>query len=143
MLSRRLQYGFMALVGALLPSLISWGVMLAVYFSRVNSLSQIQAPNPTKAPWYFMGPIELLVYFDPWFSGTIIFWLYLWGAILVGFALLSVLLLPPRDQDGLMSSISRWHSFAFLSLMVGCVFAAPWLYTLVRFVLQGATWDVA
>jgi hypothetical protein len=29
-------------------------------------------PSPTKAPWYFLGLQELLVYFDPWFAGVMI-----------------------------------------------------------------------
>jgi hypothetical protein len=28
--------------------------------------------NPAKAPWYFLGLQELLVYFDPWLAGVII-----------------------------------------------------------------------
>ncbi|MBC8144542.1 MAG: cytochrome C [bacterium] len=29
-------------------------------------------PNPSKAPWYFLGLQELLVYFDPWIAGVIL-----------------------------------------------------------------------
>lgn len=29
-------------------------------------------PNPAKAPWYFLGLQELLVYFDPWIAGVMI-----------------------------------------------------------------------
>ncbi len=27
--------------------------------------------NPAKAPWYFLGLQEVLVYFDPWFAGVV------------------------------------------------------------------------
>lgn len=30
------------------------------------------SPNPMKAPWYFVGLQELLVYFDPWIAGVIL-----------------------------------------------------------------------
>ncbi|HEY8668199.1 MAG TPA: hypothetical protein VIL86_16240 [Tepidisphaeraceae bacterium] len=29
------------------------------------------APNPAKAPWYFLGLQEMLVYYDPWMAGVV------------------------------------------------------------------------
>ncbi|HYO76511.1 MAG TPA: hypothetical protein VE010_08610 [Thermoanaerobaculia bacterium] len=30
------------------------------------------SPNPAKAPWYFLGLQEMLVYFDPWLAGVVL-----------------------------------------------------------------------
>jgi len=40
-------------------------------------------PNPTKAPWYFLGLQELLVFFDPWLAGFVLPNLIMIGLILI------------------------------------------------------------
>ena len=30
-----------------------------------------ESPNPAKAPWYFLGLQEMLVYYDPWLAGVV------------------------------------------------------------------------
>ncbi len=37
-----------------------------------ESANPTQTPNPSKAPWYFLGLQEMLVYFDPWFAGVVL-----------------------------------------------------------------------
>lgn len=41
------------------------------------------APNPAKAPWYFLGLQEMLVYFDPWYAGVILPGLIVAGLIAI------------------------------------------------------------
>ncbi|MFP6600607.1 MAG: cytochrome C [Deltaproteobacteria bacterium] len=31
-----------------------------------------RTPNPSKAPWYFLGLQEILVFFDPWHAGVVL-----------------------------------------------------------------------
>ncbi|MEK7286069.1 MAG: cytochrome B6 [Nitrospirota bacterium] len=40
-------------------------------------------PNPTKAPWYFLGLQELLVYFDPWLAGVVLPSMIIVGLIII------------------------------------------------------------
>ena len=41
------------------------------------------APNPAKAPWYFLGLQEMLVYFDPWMAGVVLPVLIIVGMIAI------------------------------------------------------------
>jgi hypothetical protein len=43
------------------------------------------APNPAKAPWYFLGLQEMLVYFDPWLAGVLLPGLIVVGLIAIPF----------------------------------------------------------
>lgn len=50
--------------------LIIWAVVLrAPLESPANPAGP---PNPSKAPWYFLGLQEMLVYFDPWMAGVVL-----------------------------------------------------------------------
>src|SRR6185312_8900991 len=49
-------------------------VILTVWSITINAPLEEAAnptltPNPSKAPWYFLGLQEMLVYFDPWIAG--------------------------------------------------------------------------
>ncbi len=44
-----------------------------------------QTPNPSKAPWYFLGLQEMLVYFDPWFAGVVMPSLIIVGLMVIPF----------------------------------------------------------
>ncbi len=46
-----------------------WSVALDAPLEHPANPSK--TPNPSKAPWYFLGLQEMLVYFDPWIAGVI------------------------------------------------------------------------
>ena len=52
-------------------ALIVWAVVFeGPAGAAVIAASEI--PNPSKAPWYFLGLQEMLVYFDPWMAGVVL-----------------------------------------------------------------------
>jgi hypothetical protein len=57
--------------------LIVWSIFLKAPLEQPANRSV--TPNPSKAPWYFLGLQEMLVYFDPWLAGVV-----LPGLIIVG-----------------------------------------------------------
>jgi hypothetical protein len=44
-----------------------------------------RTPNPSKAPWYFLGLQEMLVYFDPWHAGVVLPSLIIVGLMIIPF----------------------------------------------------------
>jgi hypothetical protein len=50
--------------------LIFWGIALKAPLEEPGSA--VKTPNPSKAPWYFLGLQEMLVYFDPWLAGVVL-----------------------------------------------------------------------
>lgn len=49
--------------------LIVWSILLNAPLEELSDPTM--TPNPAKAPWYFLGLQEMLVYFDPWIAGVV------------------------------------------------------------------------
>jgi Cytochrome b(C-terminal)/b6/petD len=69
--------------------------------------------NPSKAPWYFLGLQEMLVYFDPWIAGVL-----MPGLIIVG-----LMAIPYMDTNPLGSGYYTWRQrrFAIAAFIFGFV----------------------
>ena len=50
--------------------LVAWSILLEAPIEQPANPSN--TPNPSKAPWYFLGLQEMLVYFDPWLAGVVL-----------------------------------------------------------------------
>jgi Ca2+/Na+ antiporter len=48
--------------------LVVWSILLKAPLEEPANAAR--TPNPAKAPWYFLGLQEILVYFDPWWAGV-------------------------------------------------------------------------
>jgi len=121
-------------------------VILFVWSITLNApLEELANPNltmnPAKAPWYFLGLQEMLVYFDPWIAGVVMPTL-----IIVG-----LMAIPYIDTNPLGSGYYTWKqrkfsiatfAFGFLFLWVLMVFVGTfirgpgWMWF-----WPGQTWD--
>ncbi len=91
-----------------------------------------RTPNPSKAPWYFVGLQELLVYFDPWIAGVI-----LPGVIIVG---LMVIPYIDNDQRGV-----GWYSIKERPIANGIfIFGLAFWFVLIFIgqVMRGPSWGL-
>ena len=50
--------------------LLVWAIALKAPLEE--PASAVKTPNPSKAPWYFLGLQEMLVYYDPWMAGVVL-----------------------------------------------------------------------
>jgi hypothetical protein len=91
-----------------------------------------RTPNPSKAPWYFLGLQEMLVYFDPWIAGVVLPVL-----IVIGLILIPYLDVNPKG-NGYYSFKDR--KFAIITFCFGFIFL--WvLLIIVGTFLRGPGWN--
>ena len=97
--------------------------------------------NPAKAPWYFLGLQEMLVYFDPWMAGVV-----LPSLILVGLAAIPYMDENPLGAGYYTLKQRKWaigaFCFGFLVLWLTMIFIGTfirgpgWMWF-----WPGQTWD--
>ncbi len=63
--------------------LLAWGILLQAPLEE--PASSVKTPNPSKAPWYFLGLQEMLVYYDPWYAGVVLPSLIIFGLMAIPF----------------------------------------------------------
>lgn len=68
---------------ALTAFLLIWGIALQAPLEE--PASSVKTPNPSKAPWYFLGLQEMLVYYDPWMAGVVLPSLIVFGLMALPF----------------------------------------------------------
>ena len=85
-----------------------------------------KTPNPSKAPWYFLGLQDILVYFDPWFAGVVAPVL-----IIVGLMLIPYLDVNPKGNGYYTyheRKVAIWvYCFGFLVLWIALIIMGVFL----------------
>ena len=121
-------------------------VLLLIWSITINApLEEPSNPNltmnPAKAPWYFLGLQEMLVYFDPWMAGVVMPTLIIIGLMVI----------PYIDENPLGSGYYTFRqrklailtfSFGFVVLWLAMIFIGTfirgpgWMWF-----WPGQTWD--
>ena len=90
-----------------------------------------RTPNPAKAPWYFLGLQEMLVYFDPWIAGVVMPTL-----IIVGLCII-----PYVDVNPKGSGYYTWRERKFAISIFSFGFLVLWITLIVIGVfMRGPGW---
>ena len=66
---------------ALTALMFIWAICLQAPLEE--PASSVKTPNPSKAPWYFLGLQEMLVYYDPWMAGVVLPSLVVFGLMAI------------------------------------------------------------
>ncbi len=88
--------------------------------------------NPAKAPWYFLGLQEMLVYFDPWIAGVVMPTLIIVGLIII----------PYIDTNPLGAGYYTIKQRKFALATFGFGFLALWVaMILIGTFIRGPGWQ--
>src|SRR5881397_2163741 len=117
----------MVIFGAVL---IVWSIYLKAPLEE--PANPTMAPNPSKAPWYFLGLQEMLVYYDPWIAGVL-----LPGLIIIGLMATPFLDVNPKG-NGYFTFKDRKHEITVF--LFGFVILWVLLLILGTF-LRGPNWN--
>jgi hypothetical protein len=110
--------------------LVVWGIALQAPLEQ--PASSTSAPNPSKAPWYFLGLQEMLVYFDPWMAGVV-----LPSLIIVG--LMAIPYIDTNKAGNGYYTINQ-RKFAYITFQFG--FLVLWvILILLGTFLRGPNWN--
>jgi hypothetical protein len=115
---------------ALTAFLLLWAIGLQAPLEE--PASAVKTPNPSKAPWYFLGLQEMLVYFDPWMAGVVL-------PSLVVFGLMAIPFLDFNKAGNGYYTIKE-RMFAYLTFQFG--FLVLWITLIVMGTfLRGPNWN--
>jgi hypothetical protein len=87
--------------------LIGWSLLLQAPIE--DPANPGASPNPSKAPWYFLGLQEMLVYFDPWLAGVLFP-----GLIIVGLGAIPYIDTNPKGNGYYTLKERKWEIGTFL-----------------------------
>ncbi|MEK7865122.1 MAG: hypothetical protein AAB434_00470 [Planctomycetota bacterium] len=111
--------------------LIVWSLLVQAPLEQ--PANPTKTPNPSKAPWYFLGLQELLVYFDPWIAGVVLPTLIIVGLIAIPYM--------DRNPKGQGYYTLKERPFAISVFLFGFIILWVLLVFLGTF-LRGPNWNI-
>jgi hypothetical protein len=121
---------FLALLITMIVMLV-WSITLNAPLEE--PANPTQTPNPSKAPWYFLGLQEMLVYFDPWMAGVV-----LPSLIIVG-----LMVIPYIDVNPLGNGYYTFRERRFAITMFLLGFLVLWVSLIILGTfMRGPGWNL-
>jgi hypothetical protein len=121
---------FLALLITMIVMLV-WSIALNAPLEE--PANPTQTPNPSKAPWYFLGLQEMLVYFDPWMAGVV-----LPSLIIVG-----LMVIPYIDVNPLGNGYYTFRERKFAITMFLLGFLVLWVSLIILGTfMRGPGWNL-
>ena len=112
-------------------------VTVVLFIWSITLMAPLEEPanpnltmNPSKAPWYFLGLQEMLVYFDPWIAGVV-----MPSIIMVG-----LMVFPYVDSNPLGNGYYTLRQRRFSLLMFGWGFLMWILLIVIGTFIRGPGW---
>lgn len=111
-------------------ALVLWSLLLKAPLEE--PANPTVSPNPSKAPWYFLGLQEMLVYFDPWIAGV----------LLPTFIIIGLCAIPYIDRG---PSTSGFYSFKGRKAVITTYLFGFWILWILLIImgtfLRGPNWN--
>jgi hypothetical protein len=111
-------------------ALTVWSIVLQAPIEEPAATAR--TPNPSKAPWYFLGLQELLVYFDPWIAGV----------LLPGFIIIGLCAIPYLDTNPKGNGYYTFDERPFAVSFFWVGFVLFWVsFVILGTFLRGPNWS--
>jgi hypothetical protein len=136
-LSKQKVFTWPDLVYTELICLVLFTALLTIWSFKITApieepAATARTPNPSKAPWYFLGLQEMLVYFDPWIAGV----------LLPGFIIVGLCAIPYLDTNPKGNGYSTFEERPFAVTFFWVGFILFWVsFVILGTFLRGPNWS--